>query len=289
MGFRFDEESRDSVDAGRPAIRSFSMMRARKRELLEEQRSTWAEGRPAPPEEFLGRWPTDPNQDPDAASLLLEDYLQRRRHGEEGSLSDYKERFPAQSRALEGLLAQETIYRSMGGKSDSSGLLAPPARGGRRGLRLPPAAAPGRGRLRPGLPGRAGRPGRPARRPEGQRHRGERAADPRPAPAHQHRPDLFAPRGPPRGPAGRLHALPRRGEPLGGPVAALGRFAAARPPASSSSAPSRRSSRRGPTRCRSGTRGDSPRTGEAPSEPSPPAESSAGEDQATPAGGPARR
>ena len=29
----------------------------------------------------------------------------------------------------------------------------------------------------------------------------------------------------PRGPAGRLHALLRRGEPLGGPVAALGRFA----------------------------------------------------------------
>ena len=108
MGFRFDDESRDSLDAGRSATESFSMLRARKRELLEEQRSGWAEGRPAPPEEFLGRWPTDPDSDPDAASLLLEDYLQRRRRGEEGSLAEYQERFPEQSQALEGLLAQET-------------------------------------------------------------------------------------------------------------------------------------------------------------------------------------
>ena len=75
MGFRFDDESRDSLDAGRPAMKGFSMMRARKRELIEEQRSRWSEGRSAPPEEFLRRWPTDPDGDPDVASLLLEDYL----------------------------------------------------------------------------------------------------------------------------------------------------------------------------------------------------------------------
>ena len=55
------------------------MLRARKRELLDEQRSGWVEGRPAQPEELIGRWPTNPDTDPDAASLLLEDYLQRRR------------------------------------------------------------------------------------------------------------------------------------------------------------------------------------------------------------------
>jgi serine/threonine protein kinase/Tfp pilus assembly protein PilF len=122
MGFRFDEESRDSLDARRPAAASFSMTRARKRRLLEEQRSAWVEGRPAPPEDFLGRWPTDPGTDPDAASLLLEDYLQRRRRGEDGSLSDYQERFPGQGGALQGLLAQETVYRSMGRESEGQGL-----------------------------------------------------------------------------------------------------------------------------------------------------------------------
>jgi serine/threonine protein kinase/Tfp pilus assembly protein PilF len=121
MGIRFDDESRDSIDAGPSAIVSFSMMRSRKRELLEEQRSAWAEGRPAALEGFLGRWPTDPARDPDAASLLLEDYLQRQRRGDAESLSDYQERFPEQGRALEGLLAQETVYRSMGRESEGAG------------------------------------------------------------------------------------------------------------------------------------------------------------------------
>src|SRR5262249_48149155 len=121
MKSRFDDESRDSLEAGRSATKSFSMIRARKRELLEEQRSRWAEGLPAPPEEFLGRWPGDPDGDPDTASLLLEDYLQRRRRGGEGSLSDYRERFPSQGRALGGLLAQETVYRTTGRDRESAG------------------------------------------------------------------------------------------------------------------------------------------------------------------------
>jgi serine/threonine protein kinase/Tfp pilus assembly protein PilF len=120
MGFRFDD-SCGSLDARRSTAMSFSMKRARKRELLEEQRAGWAEGRPASPEELLGRWPTDPSRDPDAASLLLEDYLQRRRRGEDGSLSEYQDRFPEQGRALEGFLARETVYRSMGRESQGEG------------------------------------------------------------------------------------------------------------------------------------------------------------------------
>jgi serine/threonine protein kinase len=121
MGIRFDDESCDGDDARPSAIMSFSMMRARKRELLAEQRSAWAEERSAPIEGFLGRWPTDPSRDPDAASLLLEDYLQRRRRGEPESLSDYQERFPEHGRALDGLLAKETVYRSMGRESEGPG------------------------------------------------------------------------------------------------------------------------------------------------------------------------
>lgn len=97
------------------------MQRARKRELLDELRSGWAEGRPARPEEFLDRWPNDPDGDPDVASLLLEDYFQRRRRGQDPSLSEYHERFPEQTKTFGKLLARETVHRSTGGESDGAG------------------------------------------------------------------------------------------------------------------------------------------------------------------------
>ena len=127
-----------------------------------------------------------------------------------------------------GLLAKETIDRSMG-RPESEGTGFP--------LRLPDTGDEVFG-FRLGRPlgegafarvflaeqaDLAGRPGRA----EGHRHRGERAADPRPAPARQHRADLLAARGSPCGPARRLHAVPGRGEPLGGPGPALGRLAPA--------------------------------------------------------------
>jgi len=113
-----DDQSRNSIDSRLLSCQNFSMLRARKRELLDEQRSCWAEGRPLQPEELMGRWPTNPESDPDAASLLLEDYLQRRRRDGEASLVEYERRFPEQKRSLIGLIAQETAVRSMGGKSD---------------------------------------------------------------------------------------------------------------------------------------------------------------------------
>jgi tetratricopeptide (TPR) repeat protein len=116
----FDDRSRDSIALDWQPCRDFSMLRARKRELLAEQRSRWEEGRPLPPEELLGRWPTDPDIDPDAASLLLEDYLQRQR-GEELSLAEYVQRFPDQKRSLEGLLARETVFLSLRRTSSGRG------------------------------------------------------------------------------------------------------------------------------------------------------------------------
>ena len=78
MGPGFDDRSRDSIASQWQPSRDFSMLRACKRELLAEQRSRWVEGRPLEPEELLERWHTDPDSDPDAASLLLEDYLDRK-------------------------------------------------------------------------------------------------------------------------------------------------------------------------------------------------------------------
>ncbi len=121
MGFELDDQSQDSPDSRCLPAANFSRLRARKRQLLDEQRSGWAEGRPAGPESFLGRWPTDPSGDPDSASLLLEDYLQRRRRDQDASLSDYHRLFPDQSRAFEGLVGQETAWQSMGRQGESSG------------------------------------------------------------------------------------------------------------------------------------------------------------------------
>jgi serine/threonine protein kinase/tetratricopeptide (TPR) repeat protein len=114
-----DEKGRSSIDSRWGVGGDFSILRARKRELLDEQRSGWSVGRPLEPEELLNRWPTDPDTDPDAASLLLEDYLQRRRRGGAAGPVEYERRFPAQKQALEGLLARETALLTMGGASDA--------------------------------------------------------------------------------------------------------------------------------------------------------------------------
>ena len=115
------EKSRSSIDSRWDLDEDFSVLRARKRELLEEQRSCWALGRPLEPEELLNRWPTDPDEDPDAASVLLEDYLQRRRRGGATGPEEYERRFPAQRPAFDGLLALETAVCSIRGASDARG------------------------------------------------------------------------------------------------------------------------------------------------------------------------
>ena len=116
-----DDPSRDDRDAGAQSEQDFACQRARKRELLDLQRLSWAQGRPVDCDELLSRWPGNPKVDPDTASLLLEDYLQRRRRGEEVSRLDYERRFPQQQRSLERAIEQETMWRSVGRESDRSG------------------------------------------------------------------------------------------------------------------------------------------------------------------------
>ena len=121
MDCDFDQPSRNDQDSQTGPDRDFLSLRASKRELISLQRSLWSDGRPLGPEELLSRWPTDPDTDQDAASVLLEDYLQRRRRGDEASLADYEPRFPEQEPALRGALAHETISRSMNRDSHGSG------------------------------------------------------------------------------------------------------------------------------------------------------------------------
>ncbi len=98
---------------------SFAAARSLKRELLAELREGWEQGRPVAPEELLGRWPGGPGQDRDAASVLFEDYLQRRERSvvvapaeadaksaagaavvTPPSLEEYEQRFPKQKDSL---------------------------------------------------------------------------------------------------------------------------------------------------------------------------------------------
>ncbi len=124
MGFRFDDDTRSGA-APHSATRdstSFAAQRSLKRELLGRQREGWAGGHPEQPEALLGRWPGDAESDPDAASLLLEDYLQKRRRGEDITPEDYARSFPAQSASFRRLIAADTVCRSLGRESQGAPL-----------------------------------------------------------------------------------------------------------------------------------------------------------------------
>jgi serine/threonine protein kinase/tetratricopeptide (TPR) repeat protein len=125
--------SQSSVER-RPEIESLGFellgsedLRRRKRQLLEEQRSRWASASPAPPGEFLPRWPTDPEADPDVASLLFEDLIQRHQHGAEASGADDADRFADHEPFVAQLISQPSLPCALGS-----------SRGGpARALRLP--------------------------------------------------------------------------------------------------------------------------------------------------------
>ena len=107
-----DDDSVSAVDSLEPCP-DFAELRSRKRELLAEQENRWAEGDPPPVDELLERWPTDPQDDADVASLLMQDMLQRRMHGDEASLDEYSQRFPEHRASLAGLVSRQDFLRSV--------------------------------------------------------------------------------------------------------------------------------------------------------------------------------
>src|SRR5207302_5323540 len=95
-----DKDHSRSINVGpvepAPAARDFVAARSLKRQLLAELRASWEEGQPIPPEDLLNRWPDKSEDDPDVASLLCEDYWQRRRQGQQLTAEEYSCRFPRQ-------------------------------------------------------------------------------------------------------------------------------------------------------------------------------------------------
>lgn len=100
--------------------RNYSNLRSQKRRLLEEQRKAWEAGEQPLPESYLDSWPTNPRKDPDSASVLYEDLLQRRRRGEDASADDYAERFPDSANSLKDLLSRRAVLGSLGSPTGSS-------------------------------------------------------------------------------------------------------------------------------------------------------------------------
>src|SRR5438132_14300127 len=100
-----------------PAVPDFVAARSLKRQLLAELRASWEEGQPIPPEDLLNRWPANAEDDPDIASLLCEDYCQRRQQGQQPTAEEYSCRFPAQRESLTSLVEQQDLLRLCGGKA----------------------------------------------------------------------------------------------------------------------------------------------------------------------------
>jgi serine/threonine protein kinase/tetratricopeptide (TPR) repeat protein len=101
--------------------RDFVEARSLKRQLVDELRAGWDAGCPVPAEEVLERWPGGAD-DPDIASLLFEEYLQRCQQGDAPNPAEYERRFPSQRDALIGLARQQDFLRSLGGKPVGSSM-----------------------------------------------------------------------------------------------------------------------------------------------------------------------
>lgn len=123
MNPALDDRTETSRDYRPGARDDFEKLQSPKREVLGLQRAAWNDGRPLRPEDLLERWPTDATSDPDTASVLLEDYLQRRGRGDDASVEEYERRFPGQQRPFQRALGEQTASYSGSAPSDRSGFL----------------------------------------------------------------------------------------------------------------------------------------------------------------------
>jgi serine/threonine protein kinase/Tfp pilus assembly protein PilF len=106
-----------------PEELDFAASRKVKQQLLAELRSGWQAGNPVSPELLLRRWPGNPDNDPDVASLLFEDYCQRRNHGARPDSAEYEQRFPDHKDSLASLSRHHDLLRSLGGSGSAGSLL----------------------------------------------------------------------------------------------------------------------------------------------------------------------
>jgi eukaryotic-like serine/threonine-protein kinase len=95
--------------------------RARKREVLADQEADWNAGQPCAAEDYLARWPNDPNSDPDAASVFVAEFFQRRQRGDQPEIGEYESRLPEHGRSIANMIVRESVINRLGGKKPRRG------------------------------------------------------------------------------------------------------------------------------------------------------------------------
>ena len=111
---------------GGPREGDLARLRSLKRDVIARQQQGWQDGSPPSIAQLFELWPGDPETDPDAASLIAEDFLQRKCHGEEPGLDEYRRCYPEHQESCAGLI----ISRSMMAASIQARPNAQPARRG---------------------------------------------------------------------------------------------------------------------------------------------------------------
>jgi eukaryotic-like serine/threonine-protein kinase len=127
------------VAATPTADRDVAGIRSVKRSLLAQLQADSTEPSPTP-EQLLAQWPTDPKADPDAASIVFQDFCQRRAKDAKTKIKEYEDRFPEYKETLALLEQKEALLKSLSpasGPGSSSTQFALPEVGDRLfGFRL---------------------------------------------------------------------------------------------------------------------------------------------------------
>jgi eukaryotic-like serine/threonine-protein kinase len=100
--------------------RDVASIRRQKLDLLEQLQSGSKEPRRPTPEELLAKWPTNPQTDRDAASLIFQDFCRHREQDPDTTLDDYQKRFPEHKKSLARLVEHDAFLKSLSGYDGSS-------------------------------------------------------------------------------------------------------------------------------------------------------------------------
>jgi eukaryotic-like serine/threonine-protein kinase len=87
----------------------FARLRSAKLDVIAHQEQGWRDGSPPSIAQLFELWPCDPETDPDAASLIAEDFLQRKRQGEEICLDDYQLSHSQHQQSCAGLIVSRSM------------------------------------------------------------------------------------------------------------------------------------------------------------------------------------
>ncbi len=105
------------VQRAQPRETSFAHRRSLKRSAIFQLPSSRAASLPKVLSKMFESWPMDLGDDPDVASMILEDFLQRRKRGAEPSLDEYLARYPQHEKSLVAMFSLRSMVEPGAGSS----------------------------------------------------------------------------------------------------------------------------------------------------------------------------